>query len=284
MATPKDINAMHCDIIAQINELRAVTEAHLSQVEKDVNSVFDLVAIAKNKSGVVDDSCVEELRQLKHGMDARLAKITGSMVGQSNLAISHAEQVHEDLVTAVAKQSRDGQLATELKSEDIARIKGYEGAQLLLVNHRYELLFLLSTNKKTGAPEAEVAGGKPELCDEGPIYTAIRELKEEAGVEIADGVVRVARTLKTTGGNTGLPSIQMVTRPILEDCIKVTPREKFTGYCWSRVMYVESEKKWCLANEERTPIRKFNTFFLQQHMDDGLKQLIDVVTNLENGS
>lgn len=148
--------------------------------------------------------------------------------------------------------------------EEISAQVGYEGAAAIVVNSRGEVLFLLS--KKDGKLQAEIAGGKPEPEDGGEsCRTAIRELQEEAGVELTVG--DFVDQFTTKGGLTGFPSIQHLTRPL--DDLVVKPREKFEDYVFSKI--TNKEGKWYAGD---IPIRKFNGFFLDQNKE----RLADYIT------
>lgn len=142
----------------------------------------------------------------------------------------------------------------------LAREFGYEGAAVVVCNSSDKILFLLS--EKDGKPQAEIAGGKVERIDQGnPRLTAIRELKEEAGIELSlDDLTLVE--MKTTGGTTGMPSMQYLTKPMDDAIQPIKMESKFTGTAWSKV-YHPSPKEWFI--EGKIPIRKFNTFFLSQN-------------------
>lgn len=153
-------------------------------------------------------------------------------------------------------------------SEDwisLAKEFGYEGAAAIVCNKNDEILFLLS--EKDGKMQAEMAGGKVEKVDNGnPRLTALRELREETGIDLnLDDLTQIE--MKTTGGTTGMPSIQFLTKPLDSDSdsdnIKATKLEsKFIGTVWSKV-YHPSEKEWFI--KDKIPIRRFNTFFLDQN-------------------
>jgi 8-oxo-dGTP pyrophosphatase MutT (NUDIX family) len=226
----------------------------------------------------VESSNKRAFRILEAAIDTRFAALNEKM----DQVQARFDELTDALSRKYGKETKGHDQPTvashQMTSEDIAKKAGYEGAAILLASPDNKLLFLLSVNKKTGVVEAEVPGGKPEIHDRTAIETATRELHEEAGAVFAEGTVLSFKCeLKTSGGNTGLPSIQLITDPIPESSVTIMRRENFTGHCWARVLYVASENKWCLANEARTPIRKFNTFFLAQHKDGRLQQFIDVV-------
>ena len=142
--------------------------------------------------------------------------------------------------------------------EPISKEFGYEGAAAILCNANHEILFLLS--EKDGNLQAEMPGGKPERMDGGdPKQTAIREMREETGIELTVEDLSDVQ-LKTIGGTTGCPSIQFLTKPM--DVHPTKLESKFVRSVWSKI-YHPSPKEWYV--ESKIPIRKFNTFFLTQN-------------------
>lgn len=144
---------------------------------------------------------------------------------------------------------------------------GYEGAAAVVTNDKNEIMFLISTNKD-GKQQAEIPGGKPEEVDNAnPFATAIREVKEECGLDLTEDMFDTKSMLFTTGGTTGVRSIQLVTFPLPSDVHKPTKREKFDDIVWGRIHRSE-DKVWTVrSNDSIIPIRKFNTFFFEQNKD-----------------
>lgn len=143
----------------------------------------------------------------------------------------------------------------------LAKEFGYEGAGVILTNSLDEILFIVS--EKDGKLQAEIGGGKPEREDDGSsLKTALRELREETGIELKD--TDLIQELQTTGGNSGFPSIQYLTKPL--DHVQVQPREQFMDAVWSKIHH-PSPKEWYIRDPKGQviPIRKFNSFFFAQH-------------------
>jgi len=139
---------------------------------------------------------------------------------------------------------------------------GYEGAGVIMVNDKQEIFFLVSGDKD-GSDQVEIGGGKVEISDNGNSKaTALRELKEETGIVLTED--DLVTKLSTTGGTTGMPSIQYVTRPVNGDEICPVLEKRFYGTVWSKVMFSETNG-WTIQGG--TPIRKFNRFFFEQNKD-----------------
>ena len=137
---------------------------------------------------------------------------------------------------------------------------GYEGATALICNSGGDLLFLLSQDPSTKVVTAELPGGKCIEQDGGyAINTAVREVYEETGVPIHR--LDFVRELKTTGGTTGTPSVQYVSRE-LDGFVATKLEKKFTGTAWSKC-FLYPDGKWRIAGG--VAIRKYNTFILEQH-------------------
>ncbi len=157
----------------------------------------------------------------------------------------------------------------ELKQKwmDLSKKVGYEGSALLVQSLQHRLLFLLS--EKDGRKQAEICGGKPEEQDRGIAQrTALRELEEEAGVILWLNDIRDAPPLKTTGGTTGMHSLQYVSKQLLSEELVVQPKEHFTGYAWSYVYRGDEtcESKWYIKMDQTfVPLRKFNHYVFDQH-------------------
>ena len=144
----------------------------------------------------------------------------------------------------------------------------YEGAGVL-VNFEDKLLFLV--NKKG---QAEFPGGKIEAADNGSKHaTALRELREETGMVL--NATDLYHCFKTEGGTSGFPSYQFVTRRLKWPEFRThLEGSHFEGATLSKIYFVDNNK-WMIKdgpNGKFIPIRKFNTFFIEQNKE-GLKSL-----------
>ncbi len=171
---------------------------------------------------------------------------------------------------ALAKQEED---IKDVMWKAISVLVGYEGSagNLLVKMANGGVGVLFSISKKKGVFQAEIQGGKPEPQDGGdPILTVIREVFEECGVllKYEDFVAR----LQTTGGKTGVPSYQYLTKVFEASEINPTPKEKFERYVVSKYYYNEVTKEWYIMDgKDKIAIRNFNCFFLNQN----LQHLVD---------
>jgi hypothetical protein len=164
---------------------------------------------------------------------------------------------------------------------------GYEGSAIVVKDKETsEVLFNVSVNKKTGEKEAESQGGKPDNESEtDPRDAAVRELDEEAGIQADKNNLTTHMT--TTGGTTGTPSHQYIL-PVDKSKVHPKLKEKFILQVWSHAFYHTVQKKWFVKYVDRSwkewvmyllgfqnkynvvqrfPIRRFNTFFLEQNKE-----------------
>lgn len=151
---------------------------------------------------------------------------------------------------------------------ELAKKQGYEGAGVLLPNAEGDYFFLITKNKKTGKDEAEFPGGKIDVIDEEddvymPELTAMRELEEESNLIINRAHFKDAITLKTTGGDSGTPSILFLLKPV-EDLGKITVSGMFTGYTFAKIT---KDADGDYVTTTGVKFRKFNKYPFNQHID-----------------
>lgn len=141
---------------------------------------------------------------------------------------------------------------------------GYEGAAIAVINTD-GLFAFLQTKNKDGNPQCELPGGKVEKADGGDsVTTALREFEEETGIQLTRGDVKLDSRMETTGGTTGFPSIQYVSKPQPDSLI-----EGNENMFWSALYKYEQNNEWYARFEGApTEVRKFNTYFINQHVED----------------
>jgi len=161
----------------------------------------------------------------------------------------------------------------------------------LIVNHHKELFFVLTRKEKDGKIEmwAELPGGKTAWKDFWMSkWTAIREMKEETGINLTGSNLKTK--LITTGGpKTGMPSIQWLTEPMMEQYLNGNGESKFVECVYSKIHFIDG-KYYVLIGvnagvnavgivreiDVYAQIRKYNTFIFEQHKEGELKPFIEI--------
>ncbi len=146
---------------------------------------------------------------------------------------------------------------------ELSQKVGYEGAALIVQNTKQELMFMVS-NDSQGNLRAEMPGGKPEEEDQGDsLTTALREMKEETGLQFTKDDILSSVKMETVGGTTGVKSVQFLTKPLEVTQKPNCPKGFYVR--WSKVYFDRLANKWTI--DDGVPIRRFNTFFLFQNKD-----------------
>jgi len=150
----------------------------------------------------------------------------------------------------------------------------------LIVNHHKELFFVLTRKEKDGKIEmwAELPGGKTAWMDFWMSkWTAIREMKEETGINLTGSNLKTK--LITTGGpKTGMPSIQWLTEPMMEQYLNGNGESKFVECVYSKIHFIDGKYYVWMGGggDVYVQIRKYNTFIFEQHKEGELKPFIEI--------